>query len=318
MSTQDEVNPTAAETVETAETPEQDVNPVPAETPAPEESEVGWNDVPDPEDEPGEGNAKPDAADKPEEKPDTGTGGGDEPGGKAEDDDPYSFLDDLDGGQTETPAPAPADAPKPDGQNPEDKPTETPPAPPAPSAPSSLDDLNLDELIDGLPEGDLKNFANDYHDEAKMAAAMAVQILKKLGYDELRTDVKKYSGTAEDYRRSQAELQAMAAQEAFENAVLKEHPDARDIIAGAEKRTFAAWLKGQPKFMQQRFRDTSDPEEASDILARYKSSRDGQWTAQQRRASKFSGVRSASSAPRKRSDEDVSWNDVKDEDVPEY
>ena len=320
MSTEEENN-----IVETEQpvTPPQET----AETTAAPEPEVNWNDVPDPEDETADNN-------QPDTPPDTGTpdpasspsspSGPSSPSESAEsaadpeDDDPYSFLDDLDNpapsGQDTPPAPAPEPAPASSPSSPSgpSSPSETP------AAPLTLDTLNFDDVVSGLPD-DLKEFAENYPDESRMAAEMARQMLKKLGFDQLQADVKKYSGAAEQFGRSQQEIQAKAAQDAFEQAVMKVHPDVKDIIIGKEQRAFASWLKAQPKFLQQRFRDTRDPEEACDILTRYKSSRDGQTRAQQRRASKFSGVRSATSAPRVRSnDGEVGWNDIKDEDVPEY
>lgn len=320
MSTEEINQETAAPETAAPPTPDPET-PETTET----ENDVGWNDVPDPED---ESNDKSD----PPAPPEPSEEGADQPvppesneGGSDQSDDPFSFLDDLDRDPDAPPA-SPSSASQPirpigpsgpiDRENPPaadpaaDDPAANPPAP------SDLASFDIANLIDGLAEGDLKDFAANYPEETKMAAAMTLEILKKLGYDQLRTDLKKFSGAAEQFGRSQQEIQARAAQTAFENAVMKVHPDVRDIVAGAGQRTFAAWLKGQPRFLQQRFRDTHDPEEAIDIISRYKDSRSGQRTAQRKRASQFSSV--SASSPRSRSNDEVSWNDVKDEDVPEY
>lgn len=303
--------------IETVETEQPVTTPQEPETVSQPEEEVNWNDVPDPDDGPAD-NGQPDTSpDTETPDPASGPSGPSSPSGPSEsadpapadDGDPFAFLDDLDNpapsDQNTPPAPAPAPS------------TESAESAETPAAPVTLDTLDLSTLSDDFPD-DLKEFASNYPEESRMAAEMARQILKKLGFDQLREEVKKYSGAAEQFGRSQQEIQAKAEQDAFEQAVMKVHPDVKDIIIGKEQRAFASWLKAQPKFLQQRFRDTRDPEEACDILTRFKSSRDGQTKAQQRRASKFSGVRSATSAPRTRSDEDVSWNDIRDEDVPEY
>ncbi|MBO4633272.1 MAG: hypothetical protein J5858_15240 [Lentisphaeria bacterium] len=174
----------------------------------------------------------------------------------------------------------------------------------------TLDSLKVDELISGLPDGELKDFADNYPEETKMAAAMAIQVLKKLGFDKLRGDMARYSGTAEEYARNQAELAAYAAQQEFERAVLKIHPDATEIIAGKDRNNFAGWLKNQPKFIQKRFRDCNDPEEAADILSRYKETRGAQKQEQQKRTAKIQGVKASSAMKRSADKDDADWDDV--------
>lgn len=179
----------------------------------------------------------------------------------------------------------------------------------------TLDSLKVDELISSLPDGDLKDFADNYPEETKMAAAMAVQVLKKLGFDKLRGDLAKYSGSAEEYAKNQAAMAAYAAQQEFEKAVLKIHPDANDIINGKDRTNFAGWLKNQPKFIQRRFRDCNDPEEAADILTRYKETRGIQKQAQQSRTAKIRGVKSSSAVAKRGADtDDADWDDVSEPD----
>lgn len=286
--------------------------PDPVQEPVATEPEVNWNDVPDPEDDSSDKSGPP-ADPDPETPPPSDQSDPSDKSDPSDPSDPYSFLDDLDKDPDAPPATPPAASPS-DQPDPSDK--SDPSGTPEPPAPSDLASFDIANLIDGLDDGDLKDFAANYPEETKMAAAMTLEILKKLDYDQLRTDVRKFSGAAEQFGRSQQEIQARAAQTAFENAVMKVHPDVRDIVAGNGQRTFAAWLKGQPRFLQQRFRDTRDPEEAIDIISRYKDSRSGQRTAQRKRASQFSSV--SASSPRSRSNDEVSWNDIKDEDVPEY
>ncbi len=310
MSTEEINQETAAPETAAPPTPDPEI-PETTET----ENDVGWNDVPDPDDEPNDDKAPADT-DTPDPAPASDPLATAEPSGEdgsdtqENGDDPFSFLNDLDNDPAAPPAPEPADSPAPPA--PEPAPADQPPPP------SDLSGFDVAALIDSLAEGDLKDFAGNYPEETRMAAAMTLEILKKLGYDQLRSDVKKFSGAAEQFGRSQQEMQARVAQTAFENAVMKVHPDVKDIVAGDQQRTFAAWLKGQPRFLQQRFRDTRDPEEAIDIISRYKDSRSGQRTAQRKRASQFSSVNSASSPRPSRSNEEVGWNDIKDEDVPEY
>ena len=179
----------------------------------------------------------------------------------------------------------------------------------------TLDSLNVDNLISDLPDGELKDFADNYPEETKMAAAMAVQVLKKLGFDKLRGDLVKYTGTAEEYAKNQAAMAAYAAQQEFEKAVLKIHPDANDIINGKDRTNFAGWLKNQPKFIQRRFRDCNDPEEAADILTRYKETRGIQKQAQQSRTAKIRGVKSSAAVAKRGTDaDDADWDDVPEPD----
>ena len=58
----------------------------------------------------------------------------------------------------------------------------------------------------------------------------------------------------------------------FEKAVKNFHPDIREILFGENRTQFIEWLKNQPVFLQKHFRDTDDPEEAADIITRFKSS----------------------------------------------
>lgn len=58
----------------------------------------------------------------------------------------------------------------------------------------------------------------------------------------------------------------------FEKAVANFHPDIRQILFGKNHTRFVEWLKKQPVFLQKRFRDTDDPEEAADIITRFKES----------------------------------------------
>ena len=59
----------------------------------------------------------------------------------------------------------------------------------------------------------------------------------------------------------------------FEKAVKNFHPDIREILFGEKRTQFIEWLKNQPVFLQKQFRDSSDPEEAADIITRFKESK---------------------------------------------
>ena len=61
-------------------------------------------------------------------------------------------------------------------------------------------------------------------------------------------------------------------QREFEKAVMGFHTDVWEIISGKGQTKFVEWLRNQPVFVQKRFRDTDDPEEAADIITRFKES----------------------------------------------
>ena len=69
--------------------------------------------------------------------------------------------------------------------------------------------------------------------------------------------------------------EGMIINRALENYFIWANPYAflDDLITSREKRIqFMNWLKKQPVFLQKRFRDTDDPEEAADIITRFKQS----------------------------------------------
>ena len=305
-------------TPDVTETGNGNTNPETAQIPE-ENDDTAWDDVPDPEDDDakadGAGGAnRTDGTDKTDLTDERGRQAETREDGNAEADgggDPYAFLYDganrtdgtdereiRDDGNAET---ANGDAGGTD----------------AGGGGTALDNLNVDELISGLADGDLKDFTDNYPEEAKMAAKMAVEVLKKLGFDQMRQEVERSAGTAREYARKQMEMAVSAAQRDFEAAVLKVHSDAAEIINGAERVNFIGWLKNQPKFIQRRFRDSTDPEEAADILTRYKASRGAQMKKQQSRTAKIKGI-SGIAPQRSRPSEDVGWNDVPDDEVPEY
>ncbi|MBO4303537.1 MAG: hypothetical protein J6A21_03025 [Lentisphaeria bacterium] len=277
-----------------------------------EEETTSWDDVPDPVD---EGEAPPTEETPPEEKenpPAEPPADSTEPQqGTPAEEDPFSFLDDLD---------------KEDDQIPETEETppetnENPPQPAPEEAPKSgsLDYLDIKSLIEDLPDGDVKEFAKGYPEEAAMAAALALQILKKAGFDAMKEEVKRSSDAAEAYGKRQQALESDRRQRAFESEVLKLHADAGEIVAGKHRDQFAAWLKRQPKFLQRSFRYSSDPEEAADIIGRFKRDLGMQTTANRKRMAQIAGTRSVSgSRMRPSSSDTVSWNDVPDDEVPEY
>lgn len=207
---------------------------------------------------------------------------------------PFDFLSDLAGNNAE--------------KNPEtekDADTETENTAPE----NALLGVNLDQVIADLPDGEFKEFAEDYPSEARMAAFMALQVLQKLGFESLQNDVKQFN-------MQQGELNQHSEQKIFEDAVKKIHPDVETYITGERKFAFASWLKNQSPYIQRSFL-SSDPEEAADVVTRYKNSLGTQKKRYNSRNSALQDIKGSASS-RQTVSKDDDWDSVPDDSVPEF
>lgn len=126
---------------------------------------------------------------------------------------------------------------------------------------------NLPTDYEGL---NLKEFAELYPEEVKCSMYLAEQIANQIllrgggtggGNPELGQRLEQM----EQFMRQQFAAQA---QETFDNAVLAEHPDAREIVSSDPK--FKEWLKGQSSGIKRMFLESTDPKDACMILDMYK------------------------------------------------
>lgn len=125
---------------------------------------------------------------------------------------------------------------------------------------------NLPEDYEGL---NLKEFAELYPEEVKcsmfLAEHIANQILSRGGNGGGNPELGQRLDQMEQFMRQQFAAQA---QETFDNAVLAEHPDAREIVSSDPK--FKEWLKGQSSGIKRMFLESTDPKDACMILDMYK------------------------------------------------
>ena len=263
---------------------------------------VEWNDVPDPEedsqedketDKPKQDEQNPDES---EEDPSSDNENGDE------DPEDFSFLNDLDKGQDEDPE---------SGKDNDDLDTGTDKeGDPKPAE----DSFSVDEFISDFADADLKQFAEDYPEEAKFVVKAAQALLKKTLGDRLDQMEDFYKTAQENY----ANNSAMTAQQAFETEVKKLCPDADDIMEN-QRKALGSWLKEQPVYLQRRFRDTSDPEEAADILNRFMQSAGKQIKRHNHSAGIYRNNGNGNGRKsRTKNDSEISWNDIPDDEVPLY
>lgn len=287
---------TEHEEVQTVETPEAEN----ADTglTGSEEEAVSWDEVPEPEEEPGEDEPEPEPGNADPAKQEVQSSPGNAKGNSEDADsgDEFSFLNDLD---------EDSGVPAATGAEPE-----------AVSEPEA-EEFNADELLGSLEDPDMKNFAEDFPDEAKFVA----KLIHRMQTGGKANEQLKRIAALEQYvngEREQLRVQeAQNAQNAFEQAVLKIHPDAKEIMT-EHRKEFADWLKKQPVYLQRRFRDSSDPEEAADILTRYKEGAGRQTAAYKRRTGLYRGFGSGGKANPRGGDDPVGWNSIRSEDVPEY
>ena len=125
---------------------------------------------------------------------------------------------------------------------------------------------NLPTDYEGL---NLKEFAELYPEEVKcsmyLAEHIANQILSRGGNGGGNPELGQRLDQMEQFMRQQFAAQA---QETFDNAVLAEHPDAREIVSSDPK--FKEWLKGQSSGIKRMFLESTDPKDACMILDMYK------------------------------------------------
>lgn len=133
--------------------------------------------------------------------------------------------------------------------------------------------ITYQEIVANLPEDyeglNLKEFAELYPEEVKcsmfLAEHIANQILSRGGNGGGNPELGQRLDQMEQFMRQQFAAQA---QETFDNAVLAEHPDAREIVSSDPK--FKEWLKGQSSGIKRMFLESTDPKDACMILDMYK------------------------------------------------
>lgn len=133
--------------------------------------------------------------------------------------------------------------------------------------------ITYQEIVANLPENyeglNLKEFAELYPEEVKcsmyLAEQIANQILLRGGNGGDNPGLGQRLDQMEQFMRQQFAAQA---QETFDNAVLAEHPDAREIVSSDPK--FKEWLKGQSSGIKRIFLESTDPKDACMILDMYK------------------------------------------------
>lgn len=133
--------------------------------------------------------------------------------------------------------------------------------------------ITYQEIVANLPENyeglNLKEFAELYPEEVKcsmfLAEHIANQILSRGGNGGGNPELGQRLDQMEQFMRQQFAAQA---QETFDNAVLAEHPDAREIVRSDPK--FKEWLKGQSSGIKRMFLESTDPKDACMILDMYK------------------------------------------------
>lgn len=133
--------------------------------------------------------------------------------------------------------------------------------------------ITYQEIVANLPEDyeglNLKEFAELYPEEVKcsmfLAEHIANQILSRGGNGGGNPELGQRLDQMEQFMRQQFAAQA---QETFDNAVLAEHPDAREIVSSDPK--FKEWLKGQSSGLKRMFLESTDPKDACMILDMYK------------------------------------------------
>lgn len=133
--------------------------------------------------------------------------------------------------------------------------------------------ITYQEIVANLPENyeglNLKEFAELYPEEVKcsmfLAEHIANQILSRGGNGGDNPGLGQRLDQMEQFMRQQFAAQA---QETFDNAVLAEHPDAREIVSSDPK--FKEWLKGQSSGIKRMFLESTDPKDACMILDMYK------------------------------------------------
>lgn len=178
--------------------------------------------------------------------------------------------------------------------------------------------ITYQEIVANLPENyeglNLKEFAELYPEEVKcsmfLAEHIANQILSRGGNGGGNPELGQRLDQMEQFMRQQFAAQA---QETFDNAVLAEHPDAREIVSSDPK--FKEWLKGQSSGIKRMFLESTDPKDACMILDMYKGttgSRKSGVAASKRSA--YAGSGKASGRPgmsgRSAEDEfDAGWNE---------
>lgn len=126
---------------------------------------------------------------------------------------------------------------------------------------------NLPTDYEGL---NLKEFAELYPEEVKCSMYLAEQIANQIllrggGTGGGNPELGQRLDQMEQFMRQQFAAQA---QETFDNAVLAEHPDAREIVSSDPK--FKEWLKGQSSGIKRMFLESTDPKDACMILDMYK------------------------------------------------
>ncbi len=133
--------------------------------------------------------------------------------------------------------------------------------------------ITYQEIVANLPEDyeglNLKEFAELYPEEVKcsmfLAEHIANQILSRGGNGGDNPGLGQRLDQMEQFMRQQFAAQA---QETFDNAVLAEHPDAREIVSSDPK--FKEWLKSQSPGLKRMFLESTDPKDACMILDMYK------------------------------------------------
>ena len=276
-----------------------------AEITAGEDEAVNWNDVPEPDDDPLKEHEQEaeQTVSNPESKPEAGVPEAKEnsaAGGTENGEDVFSFLNDLDAaadGADSGGNPVPAEQ-----QEKQNIPAE---------------EFNADTVLSGLEDPEMKSFAEDYPEEAKFVAKLVHQMLGGGNANEQMKRIAALEQYVSGAREQVQRQEAQNAQTAFEQEVLKIHPDAKEIMT-EHRKEFADWLKKQPVYLQRRFRDSSDPEESADILTRYKAGTGRQTAAYKKRTGLYRGFGSGGKVKGAQSGEEVGWNSVRDEDVPEY
>lgn len=261
-----------------------------------------------------------DAKEKPQEP-----GAGD--GKKPQDRPDYSFLDNLDG-----PGPDPNGDPGEPGvtadtdkknttEEPEKKPDvaeSDPKAEPAEEKPFDVDGFMAD-----LPD-DLKEFAADYPEEAKFNVRCMALMVQKFASSggvpnaEMIQRFDRMEQYLQGMRQYEEQTREHARQLAFQEEVLKVHPDATEILT--KQRDFSDWLKNQPRYVQQAVTRINDPADAIDILNKFKFDKGIQTQRQNRKNEVYRGLNASSNRVSKGAGSggesfDDAWDDIPDDEV---
>lgn len=241
-----------------------------------------------------------------------------EDGKKPQDGPDYSFLNNLDGPGAD-----------PDGEpgkpgitaegDPEKKPDvaeSDPKAEPAEEKPFDVDGFMAD-----LPD-DLKEFAADYPEEAKFNVRCMALMMQKFASSggvpnaEMIQRFDRMEQYLQGMRQYEEQTREHARQLAFQEEVLKVHPDATEILT--KQRDFADWLKNQPRYVQQAVTRINDPADAIDILNKFKSDKGIQVQRQNRKNEVYRGLNASSNRVSKGGGGesfDDAWDSIPDDEV---